>query len=147
MVQPKSTIHLSAGRLVTAMPFIHGASTSELGRPLGFAGSGSHSRAKSPGTSNGPPLVSPMKATPLFLARRRAFVRSIPAVRSVWTASTTSPSSRRAGGDPIIRLRETHQRDAHRGAVDHPRFIAPGAEDGPVLRRPLQRPAVRSAPD
>ena len=47
----------------------------------------------------------------------------------------------------FIRLRETHQGDAHGGAIDHPWFIAPGVEDGPVLRRPLQRPAVRSAPD
>ena len=33
-------------------------------RPFGFAGRRSHSRAWSPATSNGPPFVSPMNATP-----------------------------------------------------------------------------------
>ena len=35
--------------------------------------------ASSPGMSNGPPLVSPMKATPMFAGTRLAPVRSIPA--------------------------------------------------------------------
>ena len=51
------------------------------------------------GTSNGPPLVSPMKATPMFSGMRVALVRSIPdaprlTVRSEWISSAGSPSMR-----------------------------------------------------
>ena len=52
-------IHYPAGRRVRSIPFAHGFSTSAFGRPFGFAGRRSHSRAWSPETSKGPPFVSP----------------------------------------------------------------------------------------
>ena len=47
----------------------------------------------------------------------------------------------------VVRLRETHQRDAHGRAIDHPRLVAPGVEDRAAAGRPLQSTAVRSTPD
>ena len=51
------------------MPFAHGLRTSALVRPFGFAGSRSHSRARSPGMSKSPPFLSPMEAMPRFAAK------------------------------------------------------------------------------
>ena len=59
IVHPKSRIHFPAGRRVRSIPFAHGFSTSAFGRPFGFAGRRSHSRAWSPETSKGPPFVFP----------------------------------------------------------------------------------------
>ena len=47
----------------------------------------------------------------------------------------------------VVRLRETHQRNAHGRVIDHPRLVAPGVEDRPAAGRPFQCPAVRSTPD
>ena len=47
----------------------------------------------------------------------------------------------------VVRLRETHQRDAHGRIIDHPRLVAPGVEDRAAAGRPLQSTAGRSTPD
>ena len=47
----------------------------------------------------------------------------------------------------VVRLRETHQRDAHGRLIDHPRLVAPGVEDRPAVGCPFQRTAVRPTPD
>ena len=59
IVHPKSMIHLPAGRRVRSLPLTQGLRTSELGRPFGFDGKLSHWRARSPGISNAPRLMSP----------------------------------------------------------------------------------------
>ena len=97
----QTTIHLSAERRVTSIPLIHGFSTSAFVRPFGLAGRRSHSRARSPGTLNGPLFSSPLNEALAFTARHRASVRSIPtpprrALRSAWISSTAAPSSRGA---------------------------------------------------
>ena len=84
------------------MSFIHDRSTSESGRPFGFVGSRSHSPVRSPVTSKEPPFMAPMYATPRLRSSRCTLVKWTPqlpslVVRSVWTASTICPLSRRCG--------------------------------------------------
>ena len=118
------------------MPLIQGLSTSALGRPFGLAGRQSNSRARS---SNGPPLVSPMKATPVFAGMRFALVKSIPAPprlaeRSEWISSAGSPSTRVSGLDPLP-APEKQTRDG--------RTAAPSITHGSSARESkLARPSV-----
>ena len=142
MRHPKSMIHFPAGRRITSLPFIHGFSTSALGRPFGLAGRRNHARALSPGTSNGPPFVSPMKATPAFTASRLARVRSTPApsrrdVRSVWISSTGTPSSRVSGGRDSSSRREKQISDT--------RTAAPSTTHDSSLHASKIRPAAVAA--
>ncbi len=90
IVQPKYS-----DRRVTSMPLDQGRSASAFGRPLAFTDMPSNCcRASSYGTSNAPPLVSPMKATLAFSSSLRAVARlAAPAVRSAWIAGTATPSS------------------------------------------------------
>ena len=114
MAKPKSTIHLPAGRRVKSMPFTHGLRTSELGRPFGFAGRLSQSRAKSPGMSNAPALTSPMKAQPTFWGTFCAFVRSTgPAVKSELIRVTSLPSKRTGN---VASFRPKHTSDTRTAA-------------------------------
>ena len=50
--------------------------------------------------SNAPPFLTPWNETPPFSGRRRAAVRSAPAVRLLLTAGTDRPSSTLSACDP-----------------------------------------------
>src|SRR5271169_213748 len=67
---------MSRERRVKSSPLTQGERTSPFGLPLGFSGSPSHARTILPSTSNAPPLVSPMNATPAFSLSASAFGRS-----------------------------------------------------------------------
>ena len=124
----QTTIHLSAERRVTSIPLIHGFSTSAFVRPFGLAGRRSHSRARSPGTLNGPLFSSPLNEALAFTARHRASVRSIP-----------SPPRRalRSGMDLVD------------GRADQPRRLygrIVDAEEQTSDTRTTARPSRRTAP-
>ena len=55
-------IHWSEERRVRSIPLIRGFRTSVFERPFGLAGSRNHSRARSPGISNEPFLLTPKNA-------------------------------------------------------------------------------------
>jgi hypothetical protein len=93
-------IHCPDGRRTMSMPFVHGLSTSEFGRPLGFEGAASQVRATSPSMSKAPTFTGPWNATPAFSLSRIAPVRSIVSpVRSLLIRLTILPSS--AHGEPV----------------------------------------------
>ena len=94
--------------------------------------------------SNGPPFVSPMKAMPRFSRRRRACVRSSPAVRLALIAATGWPSSSRSVSVPSswpTKLMWTVAPD------EDPWLVGPGEEDVAGLLDPLEDAPVRAAAD
>ena len=94
--------------------------------------------------------MSPVNTTAAFSERRLTPVRSTPALprRQVGVDFIDGLAIEPCVGHArVVSPPEADQRHAHRGPVDHPRFVAPRFEDPTRGRRRSQQPAVRTAPD
>ena len=124
-----------------SIPFTHGFRTSAFVRPFGFAGRRSHSHAWSPATSNGPPFVSPVNATPAFSGRRRTPVR-VDAGAAAPRRTDRCRSHRRADRRGELRIRTRRRR-----ARSRPVTLAPPRRRSPTARRSTpQRSAACGSP-
>ena len=99
-------------------------------------------RARSPEISNGPPFVSPMKATPTILGKTLRFGQINPVVPPLFAVrvgvNLGPPGGHRAAlPTPVPPSMQEKQikRNAHGSALHDPRFITPRLEDRACVGR------------